>query len=136
MRNGDRIIIKGRSGSGKTTLYKLLTSAYPGVLNLLEEPFHISFSPQHPLLLPDSASLEENLNPYDVKDKLKQIDAARRKHGLEKSKNLDELSYEQKIVVNNLRAYLHGHDGIIIYDEPQEVINSDNETYLIVTHHH
>lgn len=32
---GDKIIIKGRSGSGKTTLYKLLTSAYPKILNLV-----------------------------------------------------------------------------------------------------
>jgi hypothetical protein len=39
-------------------------------------------------------------------------------------------------VVNNLRAYLHGLRGIVIYDEPLEVIASDEETYLIVTHHH
>ena len=49
---------------------------------------------------------------------------------------MDELSYEQKIVVNNLRAYLHGHNGIVIYDEPLEVIEDEGETYLIVTHHH
>jgi hypothetical protein len=39
-------------------------------------------------------------------------------------------------VVNNLRAYLHGRGGVTIYDEPQEVLESDGETCLIVTHHH
>jgi ABC-type multidrug transport system fused ATPase/permease subunit len=36
VQTGDKVIIRGRSGSGKTTLYKLLTSAYPAVLNLVE----------------------------------------------------------------------------------------------------
>lgn len=56
-------------------------------------------------------------------------------HGL-KDKSFEELSYEQKIVVNNLRAYLHGYKGVTIYDEPQEVISHGKETLLIVTHHH
>lgn len=51
---GDRIMIRGRSGSGKTTLYKLLTSAYPKIMNLVDQHFIVSFSPQHPLLLPDA----------------------------------------------------------------------------------
>jgi len=34
---GDRIMIRGRSGSGKTTLYKLLTSAYPNIINLVDK---------------------------------------------------------------------------------------------------
>ena len=54
---GDKIIIRGRSGAGKTTLYKLLTSAYPHVIDLVESPHLISFSPQHPLLLPDSQTI-------------------------------------------------------------------------------
>lgn len=57
------------------------------------------------------------------------------KHGLS-DKSLDELSYEQKMVVNNLRAYLHGYKGVTIYDEPMEVISRGKETLLIVTHHH
>lgn len=48
---------------------------------------------------------------------------------------MSELTYEQKIVVNNLRAYLHGSKGVVLYDEPQEVIASAEETYLIITHH-
>lgn len=54
---GDQIIIRGRSGSGKTTLYKLLTSTYPKIINFINEPFHISFSPQHPLVLPDTTTI-------------------------------------------------------------------------------
>ena len=76
------MIIKGRSGAGKTTLYKILTSAYPKVLNLLDETFHVSFSPQHPLLLPDSASLEENLDPYKIGPDIDKVKAARMRHGL------------------------------------------------------
>lgn len=60
-------MIRGRSGSGKTTLYKLLTSAYPKALDFTEQAFHISYSPQHPLLLPDCYSILENLNPYGIK---------------------------------------------------------------------
>jgi ABC-type multidrug transport system fused ATPase/permease subunit len=33
--SGDKIVIMGRSGAGKTTLYKLLTSAYPQVIDLI-----------------------------------------------------------------------------------------------------
>jgi ABC-type bacteriocin/lantibiotic exporter with double-glycine peptidase domain len=54
----DKIIIRGRSGSGKTTLYKLLTSAYPHVIDLIESPHLISFSPQHPLSLPDTSTIQ------------------------------------------------------------------------------
>ena len=54
---GDRIMIRGRSGSGKTTLYKLLTSAYPKIINLVDEQFVVYFSPQHPLLLPDAETV-------------------------------------------------------------------------------
>ena len=50
-------MIKGRSGSGKTTLYKLLTSAYPHIMNLVEKQFIVYFSPQHPLLLPDTVTV-------------------------------------------------------------------------------
>jgi ABC-type multidrug transport system fused ATPase/permease subunit len=71
--SGERVVIQGRSGAGKTTLYKLLTSAYPSILDLTQQPFHVSFSPQHPLLLPDSTSLEENLDPYQLKRKLKAV---------------------------------------------------------------
>ena len=40
-------------------------------------------------------------------------------------------------MINNLRAYLYGGKGVIIYDEPQLVIEDQKEsTYLIVTHHH
>jgi len=38
------------------------------------------------------------------------------KYHLKNSDNLSELSYEQKIVINNLRAYLYGYKGVIIYD--------------------
>jgi hypothetical protein len=39
-------------------------------------------------------------------------------------------------VVNNLRAHLYGRGGLTVYDEPQEVMESEKETCLIVTHHH
>lgn len=71
-----------------------------------------------------------------MKDKLAEVEAARARHGLEEERSPEELSYEQKIVVNNLRAYLHGYCGVVIYDEPQEVIQTGKETCLIVTHHH
>ena len=46
-----------------------------------------------------------------------------------------DLNYEQKIIVNNLRAYIHGSNGIVLYDEPQLVIDKPGLTYLIITHH-
>ncbi len=33
---GERVVIQGRSGAGKTTLYKLLTSAYPSIIDLTQ----------------------------------------------------------------------------------------------------
>ena len=53
IRKGDKIMLKGKSGVGKTTLYKLLTSAYPNILSTINESFVVSFSAQHPLVLPD-----------------------------------------------------------------------------------
>ena len=58
IKKGDKIMIKGRSGSGKTTLYKLLSSTYPHIMNFIDHPFVVYFSPQHPLLLPDASTVE------------------------------------------------------------------------------
>lgn len=57
IRKGDKIMIKGRSGSGKTTLYKLLSSTYPQIMSYIDHPFVVYFSPQHPLVLPDTATV-------------------------------------------------------------------------------
>jgi hypothetical protein len=46
---------------------------------------------------------------------LKQIESVKARNRLEIG-SVEELSYEQKIVVNNLRAYLHGYRGITVYD--------------------
>ena len=54
---GSKVVIRGKSGGGKTTLYKLMTSTYPEAYNLIDLPFSIAYSPQHPLLLPDTTSL-------------------------------------------------------------------------------
>ena len=48
---------------------------------------------------------------------------------------MSELTYEQKIVANNLRAFLQGRNGIALYDEPQAVISSVDQSYLKVTHY-
>ena len=58
IKKGDKIKIKGKSGVGKTTLYKLLTSAYPNIFNTLDKPFMVSFSSQHPMMLPDTKTVE------------------------------------------------------------------------------
>jgi ABC-type uncharacterized transport system fused permease/ATPase subunit len=58
IKKGDKIMIRGRSGSGKTTLYKLLSSAYPQIMSYIDHPFVVYFSPQHPLLLPDTTTVD------------------------------------------------------------------------------
>jgi uridine kinase len=50
-------MIKGCSGSGKTTLYKLLTSTYPKIINLVDKQVIVYFSPQHPLILPEAPTV-------------------------------------------------------------------------------
>ena len=66
MNDKDKVQIKGKSGSGKTTFFKLLCSMYKAKLNTVNLPFHVSFSPQHPLVLPFSSSIKENLDPYHL----------------------------------------------------------------------
>lgn len=66
VRKTDKIIIRGKSGAGKTTLYKILTSAYPQIFETITSDFVVSFSPQHPLVLPDTETVAENLNPYEI----------------------------------------------------------------------
>ena len=66
LRRGEQIQIRGKSGNGKTTLYKLLCSLYKKTLNTVQYPFHFSFSPQHPLILPNTHTVSENIDPYRI----------------------------------------------------------------------
>lgn len=52
----------------------------------------------------------------------------------EKKENGD-ITYEDKVLINNLRAYLYSTNGVGIYDEPQHIIDQDTGTYLVITHH-
>lgn len=45
------------------------------------------------------------------------------------------MSYEDDVLLNNIRAYLYGYNGVAIYDEPQKILNETRSTYLVVTHH-
>ena len=83
IKRGDKIKLKGRSGVGKTTLYKLLTSAYPKIINTINDPFFVSFSSQHPLVLPDTLTIEENLNPYNISYNKDQINVYLQKNELD-----------------------------------------------------
>ena len=60
-----------------------------------------------------------------------------RRYNISEELAIGDLNYEQKIAINNMRAYFLCRNGLIIYDEPQIVLNDGKEsTYLIVTHHH
>jgi ABC-type multidrug transport system fused ATPase/permease subunit len=58
VKKGDKTVIRGRSGVGKTTLYKLLTSTYPNIVSTVDSSFFVAFSPQHPLVLPDTLTVQ------------------------------------------------------------------------------
>jgi ABC-type multidrug transport system fused ATPase/permease subunit len=57
IKKGDKVLVKGRSGIGKTSLYKLLTSAYPNIFSTIDKDFLVFFSPQHPLILPETKTI-------------------------------------------------------------------------------
>lgn len=46
----------------------------------------------------------------------------------------ENTSFAEEVLINNLRAYLYGYNGICLYDEPVQIPTSTN-TYLAVTHH-
>lgn len=54
---------------------------------------------------------------------------------ISKVEKKEQLTFEDKVLVNNVRAYLYGKNGLTIYDEPQKIINEKEGTYLVITHH-
>lgn len=54
LKQGEKILIRGKTGSGKTTLFKVLTGLYPEFSPIAKyfKEIYISFSPQKPLILP------------------------------------------------------------------------------------
>ena len=123
---GEKVIIRGKTGGGKTTLFKILTGLYGS--KLFSSQCFISFSPQEPLLL--QTTLEENIDPYH----LFPSNVVEKYTRLYSSKDINKLSYSERLRVNMYRAELYGRNGVIIYDEPEEDVCKE-ATCLIVSHH-